>query len=348
MTASAVRSEAAPRARPPGRGLLVGLLLLLLVEAWLHSDAFLHRYRSVFAAGRALDKTLYAERHCPRLLLMGNSRTDNGFDARRLQREIGAADGAVFNLGLPGADTRVLAGVVDRLDSAGCLAADGVRQVVLVLDEALVQPIDTLGQTVFFAPARRLWADGQYHDALRASLRLYGYTDNLRQLREPASLQRFVAASLGDVEPVGGGAAEHLGYRAGSGALQDLQAAQQQEAGSRAAPDEVNLRQLWRLLDLLAARGVDTRVAYPPLLGREVLYLTPDDPAAAPYQAIAAELQRRGVPVLRLDDGAPRRPSEFVNPGHLNDAGAQRYTRRLAQALKASPGAPAAMAAEAS
>ncbi len=331
-----VLGSAVPAALPrPGRGLVVAALLLLAFECLLHSDAVLHRYRSVFAAGRALDKSLYAEANCPSLILLGNSRADNGFDPRTLTRELGLPlERGAFNLGVPGADTRVLAGIVDRLDAAGCLHGGGTRKVVLALDEALVQPIDTLGQAVFFAPPARLWKDGQHHDALRATLRLYGYTNNLRQLREPASLQRFVQASLGPVEPVGGGAAQHLGYRAGFGGLQDAQSVQLQEASSVAPPDAVNVRQLWRLLDLLAARGVQVAVTFPPLLSREVLYLAGDAPAGAPYRAIAAELRRRGIPLIALDDGRPREAAEFVNAGHLNDRGAQRYSRLLAQGLQ--------------
>jgi hypothetical protein len=326
----------------------VALLLLLAVEAWLHTDDFLHRYRSVFAAGRALDKALHAERHCPSLLLLGNSRTDNGFDPRTIQRE-GTLDlpHGAFNLGLPGADTRVLAGILGRLDDAGCLRDGGTRHAVLVLDEALVQRIDTLGQAVFFAGARQLWVDGQHHDALRSSLRLYGYTDNLRQLREPATLQRFVAATFGDVDPIGGGAALHLGYRAGFGGLQDAGAAQRQDASSTEPPDAVNVRRLWQLLDLLAERGVQVAVVFPPLLGRDVLYLTPDNPGAAPYQALAAELHRRGLLLIRLDDGPPRDAAEFVNPGHLNDRGAQRFSRLLARKLSATWGVAATRRPEA-
>jgi hypothetical protein len=334
--AASVESSLTARTAPsrPGRGLLVALLLLLAVEAWLHSDTFLHRYRSVFAAGRAVDKVMFAEQHCPSLLLLGNSRTDNGFDPRTIQQETSLRlPRGAFNLGLPGADSRVMAGIVRRLDAAGCLREGGTRHAVIVLDEALLQPIDTLGQAVFFAGARQLWADGQYHDALRASLRLYGYTDNLRQLREPATLQRFFAATWGDVDPVGGGAAQHLGYRAGFGGLQDSQAAQRQDAGSKLPPDSVNVRQLRSTLDLLSERGVRVAIVFPPLLARDVLYLVDDQPAAAPYRAIAAELRTRGLPLITLDDGPPRDPAEFVNPGHLNDRGAQRYSRLLAREL---------------
>lgn len=322
------------RLKRPGAGLLVALLLLAAVEVWLHTDAFLLKFRSVFAAGRAMDKVVYVERHSPGLLILGNSRADNGFDPRTVLTHFDPSlPRGAFNLGLPGADMRVLAGIVERLDRAAVFGSHGTRIVVLVLDESLLQTIDTLGQDVFFAGARRLWADGQFHDALRATLRLYGYSSNFRQLREPAVLQRFLTALHSDVDPVGGPAAEHLGYRAGVGALQDDIAARQQEAGSTAPPSDVNVRRFWHTLDLLASRGVQIVVVHPPLLNRDVLYLTPQRPEAAPYLAIANELDRREVPRLAFDSGVPRVPTEFVNAGHLNDRGAQRYSTLVGRLL---------------
>ena len=310
-------------------------LLVLAAELGLHSDAFLERYRSVFAAGRAFDKTRYAETRCPSLLVLGNSRADNGFDPRTIRNALDfRVEREAFNLGVPGADTRVLAGIVDRIDSAGCLRDGGVRYAVLSLDEALVQKIDTLGQEVFLANRRQMWSDGQYHDALRTIVRLYGYSTNLRQLREPASLQRFASATLHDTDPVGGAAAQHLGYRAGTGSLQDMQSALKQDAGSLAPPDPVNLRHLWRMLDLFEARGVRVAVVFPPLLNRELLYVSASSSEAAPYRAIVDKLRRRQLPLITLDVTPPPRDlSDFVNVGHLNERGAQRYSRLLGQKL---------------
>ena len=215
----------------------------------------------------------------------------------------------------------------------GALGAGGARYAVLSLDEALVQPIDTIGQDVFFASVPRMWADGQYRDAFGASFRLYGYAPNLRELREPGTLARFVRATFHDVDPVGGAAAEHLGYRAGFGGLQDAQSARLQEVGSLGPPDAVNLAHLWHMLDLLQSRGVRVAVVFPPLLNRDVLYLAGPARERAPYLAIVDELNRRRIPMIALDSGPPRDPAEFINAGHLNDRGAQRYSRLLGQAL---------------
>jgi len=240
---------------------------------------------------------------------------------------------------------RVLAGIVERLDRAGVFGGSGTRIVLLSLDEGLLQAIDTLGQDVFFAGTRRLWDQGQFHDAFRATLRLYGYADNLRRLREPALLQRFVEALHTDVDPVGGAAAAHLGHRAGVGALQDDAAARRQEAGSTAPPSDVNVRHLWWTLDLLAARGVQVVVVHPPLLNRQVLYLAPDRAEAAPYLAIAGELDRRGLPRIALEPGVPRDPKEFVNAGHLNDRG-RSATAPCSSGLAPAPRRPAIPSSE--
>lgn len=333
-------SPTAPTALPPagfrrpGLGLLLGALMLCVVELWLHTDGFLFRFRSAFAAGRAMDKVLFVEANRPELLILGNSRADNAFDPRTVRRALDLPiERDAFNMGIPGADTRVLAGILDRLDEAGLLGKGGVQFLVLTLDETLVQSVDTLGQEVFLASALHMWRDGQYHDAFRASFRLYGYSSNLRQLREPAILARFVRATYSEVEPVGGGAAAHLGYRAGFGGLQDGQSVRLQEAGSLKPPDPTNVRHLWRLLDLLSARGVRVTVVFPPLLNRDVLYIAEPRQESLPYLAISDELRRREIPMLALDAGPPRDPAEFVNAGHLNDRGAQRYSVLLGKAL---------------
>lgn len=318
----------------PGKGLIVGLLIIFFVEAWLHSDHFLHQFRSVFGAGRAMDKVLFVESNSPDLLIVGNSRADNGFDPKTLQQNLGfTLPAGAFNMGIPGADTRILAGILKRLDKAGCFNQNGIRYLVLSLDEALIQDVDTLGQEVFFADPTQMLAGGQYHDLLRSMFRLYGYSQNFRQLREPGTLSRFISAIDEEIEPIGGGAATHLGYRAGFGGLQDSAAAQRQEASAIDPPDQGNVGHLWAMLDLLQTRGVQVAVVFPPLLNRDVLYLDTMKLESAPYRAIADELLRKNIPLIALDAGQSKNPSEFINAGHLNDLGAQRYSKLLGQAL---------------
>jgi len=299
----------------PGRGLLVAVVLLCVVEAWLHTDIFLLKFRSVFAAGRAMDKVVYAETHRPGLLILGNSRADNGFDPRTVQRAYDADSvRSAFNLGLPGADTRVLAGIVDRLDRNGSFAPAASGRSCFRSTRAWCRPSTPL--------ARRSSSPGPRRSGPKASTRMPARRVPAVRLcrqpasaREPAVLQRFIRALHEDVEPVGGGATRHLGYRAGFGGLQDVQAARLQEVGSLAPPSDANLRQLWRMLDLLAARGVRVAIVFPPLLQREVLYRAPQRAEAAPYVAIATELQRRGIPLIALDAGPRATRPNSSTPG---------------------------------
>ena len=319
----------------PGGGIIFALLLLAAVEAWLHTDAFLYRYRSVFAVGRAMDKLRYVEMHPIRVLLVGNSRIDNAFDPITLQVDLpGVRPGQVFNLGMPGADAKAVYGVFERLAARHLLGPNRIDRVVIGLDESLLQAGDLLGYGPFFADRRGLWEEGEYLQLLRSGVRLWGFADNLKELREPAKLDQFVKATWRDVDPIGGPPSAHLGYRAGFGGLQDAAQASRQEAGSKKPPDPKLVGYFFRSLDLLVQHDVEAAVVFPPLLNREVLYLVPSDPEAPPYLEVAAQLVARGIPMIALDPGGRRSTEEFVNPGHLNNRGAQRFTRLLGERLR--------------
>ena len=317
-----------------GVGVAFAVLLLAAVEVGLHADSFLIRYRSVFAAGRAMDKIRCIETSRPALLLMGNSRVDNGFDPRALAERIGASQrGRIFNLGLPGSDARTLYGLLARLDRKGLLGPGEIEMVIVGLDEGYLQPADALGYEVFFADRAAMARRGEFGDLARSLLRLWGYSDNLKELREPAKLGRFIQASLHSIEPIGGGAAEFAGYRAGFGAAQDAAQIGVQEAGSKAPPDPARIDYLEQSIELLMKRGVRFAFVYPPLLNRDVLYVAPTDPAAHPYVAIDRRLRDHGYPVIALEPGIRRDPAEFINAGHLNDRGAKRFSALLADKL---------------
>jgi hypothetical protein len=320
--------------RRPGLGVAFALLLLLAVEAVLHTDAFGLRYRAVFAAGRAMDKLLYVESTVPRLLIVGNSRVDNGFDPAAVAARLGVAKpGRIFNFGLPGSDTRTLFGLFTRLDHRQLLGPSRIEGVVIGLDEGYLRPADSLGYEVFFADRVTMLANGEYRDLARSFVRLWGFSDNLKELREPAKLERFIQATRSSVEPIGGGAAQFAGYRAGFGGLQDAAQMMMQEAGSKEPPDPARIAYLNRSLDLLKARGVRVAIVYPPLLSRDLLYLAADDAAAKPYLDVARQMDARGVPLITLEPGVQRNPAEFINAGHLNDRGAKRYSALLADQL---------------
>jgi hypothetical protein len=317
-----------------GLGVAFALLLLAAVEMLLHSEGFLYRFRSVFAVGLALDKVRYVESKPPRLLIIGNSRVDNGFDPKVIARELGAARcDCIFNLGLPGSDARTLFGLLTRFDGRDLLGPGRIEAVIIGLDESYLQPADALGYEIFFADRVALVRYREYVDLARSLFRLWGFSDNLKELREPAKLERFLEAGRRSIEPVGGGAAELAGYRPGFGGLQDPAQISAQEAGSKKPPDPLRIEYLEDTIKLLGQRGVRLAFVYPPLLNRDVLFIAPSDPAARPYLEIDRSLRARGYPVIELESGMQRSPVEFVNAGHLNDRGAQRYSMLLADEL---------------
>ncbi len=315
----------------PGAGVLCALVILILVEASLHSDIVLHRLRSVFAVGRAFDKVLHVEQQPPQLLVLGNSRMDNGIDPATLAAAFSPGLSA-FNLGLPGANASAVLGIVQRLDDESLLGPGRIERVLVGLDESLLQAGDALGYEVFFVKAE-LWRDG-FSVFLRSQLRLWAYADNLKQLREPAKLIQFFDAVRRPVEPIGGGAAQRQGYRPGFGDNQDAGQVARQEAGSVAPPDGKVARDFRALLDLLKQREVQVTVVFPPLLSRKLLYLQAQDGASRPYLAVREEMAARGIPMFALAPGAELLPTEFVNAGHLNDVGAQRFSEGLGLALR--------------
>jgi len=319
---------------PPGLGGAFWLAVLLtgLVELALHSEAVMFRYRAVFAMGRAYDKLFEVERHPPQVLFIGNSRTDNGIDPRAVERAWPGHPLHGFNLGLPGANAIVYHGELRRLDARGLLGKAAIHTVVLGLDESALQDDDSLGYISFLADRRALWDASRYRDWLGSHLRLWSYSGNLRQLREPDKALRFIEASVRPLDPVGGAAAAHLGYRAGFGAAQNAGQVAQQESAALHPPAPAVEAFLWRAIDLMQSRGVRVFVTLPPLRDRSSAFVD-TDPEAAPYRALLTRLRQRGVIVLPAPAGYG--PAEFVNAGHLNDRGAQRFSAELGRQLAA-------------
>ena len=118
------------------------------------------------------------------------------------------------------------------------------------------------------------------------------------------------------------------------GGLQDEDQASRQEVGSKEPPDQQLVGYLFDCLDLLAEHHVETAVVFPPLVNRKRETSFSSDPAAPPYLDVADRLAARAIPMIALDLGGLRARDEFVNPGHLNDRGAQRFSRILAQRLR--------------
>jgi hypothetical protein len=319
---------------PPGleAAFWMALLLVGLVELALHSEAVVYQFRSVFALGRAYDKLHYIELNPPNILFIGNSRTDNGIDPSTVSRAWPDRQLRSFNLGLPGANVLVYHGEIQRLDEHGLLGKEAIHTVVLGLDESALQEDNSLGYIGFLADRGALWEAGRYRDWVGSYLRLWSYSDNLRQLREPDKAIRFIEASVRSLDPIGGAAAEHMGYRAGFGAAQNQAQVVHQENAAQQPPRADVEAFLWDSIDLLQSRGVRVFVTIPPLRDRPSAFLDAS-PIAAPYRALLARLRQRGVIVLSTP--ANFAPSEFVNAGHLNDRGAQRYSAELGRQLAA-------------
>ena len=300
----------------------------------MHSEKVVHQYRSVFAAGRAMDKILYVEKHPPNILFLGNSRVDNGIDPKTAIHAMGLKPDSGFNLGVPGANLVIYHGILSRLGQQGLLGNAGIRRVVIGLDESALQADDSLGYSVYLADRDALLNAGQYQTWLGTWVRLWAYSGNLRQLHELEKFLRFLSATVSDIEPVGGGAAQHLGYRAGFEGGQNKVQIQRQEAGTRQPPDKSVLPFLWLTVDLLKQHGVQPYVTFLPMLYRKPLFLVKDLPEAKPYKNLLSILQAHGVQVLELplDQFTPE---DFINAGHLNDRGAQRFSHELGRQLAA-------------
>ena len=319
---------------PPGlgRAFWVAAIIVLCVEAALHSESIMHRYRSVFAVGRAIDKLHFVEEHPPHVLFMGNSRTDNGIAPLTIDHIFGGPASYSFNLGLPGANLLTWHGIVEHLDGRGLLGDQGIHAVVLGLDESALQDDNSLGYVGFLANRTTLWKSSRYQDWLGSYIRLWSYSGNLRELREPEKALRFIDASVHSIDPVGGGAAKYLGYRAGFGGAQNEAQVVRQESDAQQPPSAGVEEFLWDTIDLLQARGVRVFVTIPPLRDRPSAFFDAS-PSAAPYRALLMRLQQRGV--ILLSTPANFAPSEFVNAGHLNDRGALRYSAALGHQLVA-------------
>ena len=319
---------------PPGvgRGAVLALALLAVLNQLLFSDPIIRRYGAVFAVGRAMDKQLHIEAQPPAVLILGNSRVDNGLDPRTLSTAWGGVP--VFNHGVPGANARVMYGMVKRLEAAGALDQGKTRGIILGLDESFIQADESLGYIYFFGDRPSLWAGREYRHWFGSWLRLWAYSDNLRQLREPEKALRFSVATFQALEPVGGAAWRNWGYRAGfSGGGQNEGQATRQETLAQHAPDQSVVQAFEAMLDLLQKRGVEVVVTFPPLLQRQSAYRDATQ-ADGSYARLKERLKNRSVTVLDERDPVPRDAAYFVNPGHLNNKGAQIYSAWLAGRLR--------------
>ncbi len=313
-------------------GALVAALLLASVEACLHTDWFLYKYRAVFAAGRAMDKILAVEQTPPQILVLGNSRVDNSIIPNLLSADAGVS---AFNLGIPGAEACNLEGVTERLARNGLFDNGKVEQILIGLDESILQLSPGLGYSVFFDERQRLWQQRRYLDWSKSWLRLWGYADSLKTLQEPAKLLRFLASSRRAVEPWGGSARDNLGHRAADDVqAQDAGQIDQQEAASSAPPDPMMVDCLWATVARIQDHGAEAKAFFPPVLNRLNSFAKENPSSTTPYQLLKREFTLHGLGVIELDTNDLRKPEYFANAGHLNRRGAEIYTAMLSAYLQ--------------
>lgn len=318
----------------PIAGGILAIALLGMVNILLFHEGIIQRYAAVFAVGRAMDKQQFTEHHCPSILILGNSRVDNGIDPVRMHQYWRDDALSVFNLGIPGANARIGHGQLARLNHANCLSAGKIQLAILGLDESYLQDDDSLGYTPFFADRSALIEEGALKDWFGTWLRLWAYTDNLRQLHEPEKAIRFMQATFELIEPVGGAAQKHLGYRAGFGeGNQNAAQVMAQDAGTQLPPRARMLEYLFKMQALLHRNGAQLIVVFPPLLNRNSAYLDPTR-SEGYYTQIPEQLRSRGALVVTSQDPVPRTPEYFINAGHLNDRGAEIYSQWLASMTK--------------
>jgi len=316
-----------------GGGAVFALILILICELCLHTDSFLLKYRSVFAAGRLMDKVDALTNLPVKLLLIGNSRTDNGFDPFLLQE---ITHLKAFNLGVPGANAEILYGITAKLNTKGVFAEGNINKVLLGLDESIFQHGDSLGYGVFVADQDELFSENQFKELFNGYFRLIGYGGQLKELREPEKLIRFFKASYQEIEPMGGAAMINYGFRPGErGKFQNDEQLLAQEAGALNPPNKRVEAYFWKLIKLLEEQNIEIAIYFPLLLNRNSLFLDTNNKQAIPYIRIKDKLIAMGIPVLDIGSKEKKLSSEFANAGHLNRQGATRFSKRMGQALLA-------------
>ncbi|MBP6097735.1 MAG: hypothetical protein KA451_15315 [Methyloversatilis sp.] len=304
----------------------ITLAILFVFELVLHSDAWLLRYRSVFAVGRASDKVDFVARQPTEVLFVGNSRADNGLSPEAFAAGAGLNPASkIFNLGMPGANTLVLKGTIERLLDGGMTAP---AHVFIALDETLFQNEDSLGYYGFLASRSDLLEHG-FHGALFGSwLRTWYYSGNLRQLREPEKLLRFMRATVSSIDPVGGSAEQTRGYRKGiSGGFQTREQLRAQEAGTRAPPDPRLVKALVALVERLVGSGSRVYLVAIPMFERTPAFGSAAVPSE--YSKVLSRLEAGGARWLEVPLTRRLEPEHFADPGHLNDGGAVLFSSAL-------------------
>lgn len=317
-----------------GKGIIVGLLILLAFELYLHNEDFLHRYRSVFAVGRAADKIEYAAQVQPGIIFLGNSRVDNGIAPKVVASTLGVQKEEVFNLGIPGMNTRVLYGVIRKLEQRKALAPKITRCVLIGMDSTLLTTEDTLNYSVFLADRFKMLKYEEYRPLLASIFRMWGFATNLKGLREPAKLRDFFAATLSDRDPWGGNVHDNLGFRAKKEKLDNRKTIPDFDVGEKTTPfPKVSVRYLLDTVDLLQARGVKVGIFFPPQFAHTNIFERNDNLSPSATNLLAA-FKSRNIGIYSVVSAGEFPAQLYANPGHLNEDGAIRYSRALSDLIR--------------
>lgn len=301
-------------------------------EFYLHNEDFLYRYRSVFAVGRAADKINYTITKKPQLIFIGNSRVDNAVNPKILIDSLQLNQYGAFNLGIPGVNTLVLSGIASRV---GTIRKQGNKQPVILLlglDETLFTLDDQLNYSVFFADRWQLLSDGNFKLLISSVLRIWGFSDNLKGLREPGRLKDFFKATLTDQEPWGGSLTSNLGFRAKEGVLNEQEAAQFPAVNPIPNLDPVTVNYFYRFVDSMLKEGIQVAVFFPPLYGRVTAFEQAGN--VGQYQQILKQLEKRNVTIIPNKKELKFTREDFLNTGHLNESGANKFTVFLTESIR--------------
>jgi hypothetical protein len=315
-----------------GKGIFVGLLILCSFELYLHNDDFLERYRSVFAVGRAADKINFVAKTQPTMVVMGNSRVDNGINPGVIASSLHLNRGEVFNLGIPGQNTRVLSGVMKILARKKALVSNRLRFVAIGIDETLFTPEDNLNYSVFFADRLDALFFHEPVVLLGSVFRMWGYSDNLKGLREPGRMRDFLIATIADREPWGGSVSSNLGYRAMESTLNAQQANSTFIASKYPTLEPSSVAYFFKAIDELLKNNIKVGVFFTPQYRRSNPFASAREDDE--YQGILRRLRKHGVEIFITPKTTDYSAVVFSDPGHLNKTGAEKFSRELSAVIQ--------------
>lgn len=311
-----------------GKGLLVAAALLLALEICLHMTPWMQRYRAVFASGRLIDKLMYVSEVSPQLIVIGNSRIDNGIDPTVIAAELSIARQEVFNLGIPGANTRVIQGATHWLLERNSLSNS---HVLLGLDPSLFSLNEELGYSVFVLDKSQAWQLGDYAAWRDSWFRLWGFANNLKGLREPQKMIQWFQASTGELAAWGGELNTNQGFRAKQGVLSE---AQQQAVSSELATTPLDVTAYQYFISAIKEwrdHDVAISVFFPVVFANGEVISVQQGFTEFDFKRLKTDLSRLGVRFLNSPKAASYGAEDFFNPGHLNVTGAEKYSQWLAQ-----------------